>query len=227
MEFTYVKDGIDAVVIDNFYTEDQLKEIMVELKWLTKPSVLIGQDKLETAKLDGAVLALKKGVFLEQIFKNWQHSALISHGMTQTDNKEFIDGLYEYSTLFKSLKGCNSRNHLLSYYENSSYYKAHVDASFFTILNYFYTEPKQFEGGEIILHSCNSDKIATIEVKHNRAVVIASCTFHEVKEITSSLSNNLSGNGRYCNAMFISYDAEITRAINEENKNRDIQRNTK
>jgi hypothetical protein len=211
MEFNYIADGIDAVVIDNFYTEEQLKEIMVELNWLTKKSILVGEDELASARLNGELLASKKGTFLESVFKNWKHSALISHGMTQTTDKQFIDGLYAYSTLFKSLVGCNSRSHLLSYYENSNYYKPHTDGFFFTILNYFYVEPKQFEGGEVILHSCNSDKIATIEVKNNRAIVIASQTIHEVKEIKSSLDNSFSGNGRYCNAMFLFYDEQRDR----------------
>ena len=219
MEFTYIANGIDAVVVDNFYTEDQLKEIMLELKWLTKPSILVGEDKLDSAKLDGKLLASKKGIFLEYVFKDWTHSALISHGMTQTRDKEFIDGLYKYSTLFKSLVGCNSRSHLLSYYENSNYYKPHTDGFFFTILNYFYIEPKQFEGGEIILHSCNSDKIATIELLHNRAIVIASQTLHEVKEIKSSFKDTLSGNGRYCNAMFLTYDMEIDREKANKHRN--------
>ena len=46
MEFQYIADGIDAVVIDNFYTEEQLKQIMLELKWLTKPSILIKENQL-------------------------------------------------------------------------------------------------------------------------------------------------------------------------------------
>lgn len=213
MEFTYVADGIDAVVIDNFYTEDQIKEIMIELKWLTKPSILVGEDRLQAARLNGELLTSKKGIFLEDVFEDWKHSALISHGMKQTKDKQFIEGLYKYSTMFKSLVGCNSRSHLLSYYENSNYYKPHTDGFFFTILNYFYNEPKQFEGGEVVLHSCNSDKFATVEVLHNRAIVIASQTVHEVKQIKSSLNNSFSGNGRYCNAIFLSYNIENDREI--------------
>jgi len=218
MKFTYIADGIDAVIIDNFYTDQQLKEIMLELKWLTKPCIMVGENELESARLNGELLASKKGIFLEHVFQNWKHSALISHGITQTKDKEFIDGLYKYNTLFKSLIGCNSRSHLLSYYENSNYYKPHTDGFFYTILNYFYIEPKQFEGGEIILHSCNSDKIASIEVLHNRAVVIASQTMHEVRPIKSSLDNSFSGNGRYCNAMFLSYDMQRDRDSQKHQK---------
>jgi hypothetical protein len=204
MEFKYIEDGIDAVVIDNFYTEEQLKEIMIELKWLTKPSVMQDETKLKAAETNGEILTSKNGVFLEDVFKNWQHSALISHGMKQTGITEFRNKLLEFNTMFKSLFDCNSRCHLVSYYENSNYYKPHKDAFFYTILNYFFVEPKQFDGGELILYSCNSNKEATIEPKHNRTVVIQSSTMHQAKEIKSKINQKLSGHGRYCNAMFLS-----------------------
>jgi predicted 2-oxoglutarate/Fe(II)-dependent dioxygenase YbiX len=205
MEFTYVADGIDAVIIDNFYTEEQLKEIMIELKWLTKTSIMADESKLKPAEDEhGEILTSKNGIFLEEVFKNWQHSALISHGMKQMVQEEFKSKLLEYNTMFKSVFECNTRCHLVSYYENSQYYKPHRDAFFFTILNYFFTEPKQFEGGELVLYSCNSDKEATIEPKHNRTVVILSSTTHQAKEIKSKLDQKLSGHGRYCNAIFLS-----------------------
>jgi hypothetical protein len=205
MEFNFIADGIDAVVIDNFYTEDQLNEIMLELKWMTKPSVMRGEDNLAAAHDDnGNILTSKSGVFLEEVFNNWKHSALISHGMKQTNSKEFKNKLLEFNTMFKSLFECNNRSHLLSYYENSQYYKPHKDSVFFTVLNYFFTEPKQFDGGEIVLYSCNSKKEATIEPKHNRTVVILSSTMHEVKQIKSKIDQKLSGHGRYCNAIFLS-----------------------
>jgi len=63
MEFTYIADGIDAVVIDNFYTEEQLKEIMIELKWLTKNSILKDERHLESAELSGKLQTHKHGIF--------------------------------------------------------------------------------------------------------------------------------------------------------------------
>jgi hypothetical protein len=204
MEFNYIADGIDAVVIDNFYTEEQLKEIMLELKWLTKKSILVKEHRLNSAATQaGEIITSKTGVFLDNVFKEWQHSALIKHGMTQTTSKNFIYNLLEFNTLFRSVTTCDSRSHLLSYYENSDYYAPHIDKCVFTILNYFFVEPKQFEGGEVILYSCNSDKKATIDLKNNRTVIIASNTVHEVKPIKSNLQNNLSGYGRYCNAIFL------------------------
>ena len=205
MEFNYISDGIDAVVIDNFYTEEQLKEIMIELKWLTKPTVLTSGYGLSSATDEdtGEFITSKHGVFLDGIFKNYRHSAIILHGITQMQIESFRSKLLECNSLFKSFLNCDSRSHLLSYYENSDYYKPHTDACFFTVLSYFYTEPKLFEGGELVLSSCNSNKQATIEVKNNRVLIIASSTVHEVLEIKSKLNNTLSGHGRYCVATFL------------------------
>lgn len=204
MEFNYIADGIDAVVIDNFYTEEQLNEIMIELKWLTKPAIMKSEEHLESAKTDDKVITSKRGIFLEHVFNNWRYSAIISHGFTQMATSEFRSKLLEFNTLFKSVATCNARTHLVSYYENSDYYKPHTDNVFFTMLNYFHTEPKKFTGGEMVLYSCNSDKSATVEVKNNRVILIASATMHEVKEIKSEMTHAFTGDGRYCSATFLS-----------------------
>jgi hypothetical protein len=207
MEFTYVGDGIDAVVIDNFYNEEQLKEIMSELAWLTKPAIMQPPEMLSSA-IDPVkgVLTSKNGIFLEEVFANWKHSALIKHAFDGFKREDVIDKLVSYNGLFKILQVCNSRTHLVSYYQNADYYKSHTDKTVFTILNWFHTTPKKFTGGDVVLHSYKEQKLATVEVKHNRVVVIAGCTPHEVQEINSHLSDPLSGEGRYCNAIFLYVD---------------------
>jgi hypothetical protein len=204
MDFQYIDEGINAVVIDNFFTEEQLKEIHTELKWLTKESVLVSESSLSTAENEYGALASKSGIFLESVFLNWRHSALISSSVHQMNSKEFHDGLISHNQLYKTLFYCNHRSHLLSYYQNADYYGAHVDASFYTLLSYFHTQPKKFKGGEIILHSYNSEKKATIEVVDNRVVLITSNTWHEVSKLESEQDMpKYSGDGRYCNSIFL------------------------
>ena len=202
MEYNFIDDGINAVVIDNFYTEDQLKDIMLELKFLTRKEILVGEEKLNTAENEHGALASKSGVFLETVFANWKYSTLISHALTQMSREDFKYELIKYNPLYKILFWCNNRDHLLSYYENSQYYKSHTDSCTFTILNYFHTEPKKFDGGEVILHSFTGDKKATVEIKNNRTIVMTGGTYHEVNEIKSSCEK-YDGDGRYCNAIFM------------------------
>jgi predicted 2-oxoglutarate/Fe(II)-dependent dioxygenase YbiX len=102
------------------------------------------------------------------------------------------------------LYSCNTRTHLLSYYEENGYYNAHIDSSVFTILNWFNTEPKNFTGGDNILFSSNSSKQAEVEFRNNRVVIIPGCCFHEVKDIKmNNKESPYSGNGRYCNSIFM------------------------
>lgn len=204
MEFNYIAEGIDAVVIDNFYTEDQLSEIRSELKFLTKPSIMSeDRDKLEAGvDIDGNFVTTKAGVWVDHIFRDWNHSALISHPMTNFAKQEVQDKIISYNSLYSLLYHCNVRNHLLSYYENAGYYSKHVDAAVFTVLSYFYNEPKQFSGGDITLHNRDNTKKANVEIKNNRVIIIPSCTMHEVEKIEMT-SKKLSGEGRYCCAIFL------------------------
>jgi predicted 2-oxoglutarate/Fe(II)-dependent dioxygenase YbiX len=204
MEFNYIADGIDAIVIDNFYTEEQLSEIRSELKFLTKPSIMSeDKDDLEAAvDLDGNYITTKSGVWVDRIFNDWKQSALISYPMTNFAKQEVQDKIISCNSLYSLLYHCNVRNHLLSYYENAGYYSKHIDAAVFTVLSYFYTEPKQFSGGDITLHNRDNTKKAKVEIKNNRVIIIPSCTLHEVDQIQMT-SKKLSGDGRYCCAIFL------------------------
>lgn len=204
MEWNYIAEGIDALVIDNFYSKEQLADINKELQWLTKPSIMGDQSTLSPATVLGVVQTSKSGIFLEEVMVNWKHSSLISSLITNMAEKDFQEKMFSYNSLYKMIYGCNYRTHLLSYYENADYYKPHTDAAVFTILSYFNKEPKKFTGGEIVLSSAFGDKNATIEVNNNRVIIIASCTSHSVNPIISDMSNSLSGDGRYCCATFLS-----------------------
>ena len=203
MEFNYIADGIDALVIDNFYTEEELNEIFKELSWVTKPSIFVDERGLSTAEMGETIIASKKGIFLDGIISYWRYSALMKYPLLKMNESSFKETLLSKNSLFKLFYGCNKRTHLLSYYENNDYYGSHIDATVCTILNWFYKEPKQFTGGEIILRSETTNKIAEIECKNNRVVLMAGNTPHEVKPIISNLNDSYSGYGRYCNAIFL------------------------
>lgn len=204
MEFSYIADGIDAIIIDNFYSEEQLNDIYNELVFLTKPSIMVeDKDKLQSAiDFDGKFITSKSGVWVDEVFRDWRHSSLISYPIENFSKKETVDKIMSYNSLYKIFYQCNSRGHLLSYYENTGYYSKHKDIAIFTVLNYFYREPKQFSGGDITLYSNTEDKKATIECRNNRVVIIPSCTLHEVSTIEMN-SKKLSGLGRYCSSIFL------------------------
>lgn len=215
MEFNFIEDGIDAIVIDNFYNEQQLSEIMDELKFLTKPSIFCEPKKLAAATDDNNnVITSKRGVWVDTVI-NWNHSSLIKYPWDNLCIPEVKEKIIGFNSMYRIMYACDWRSNLLSYYENSDYYDVHHDDAIFTVLNYFHTTPKKFTGGEIKLYSSTSNKIATVEVKQNRVVIIPSVTKHEVLEIKSDLKNTFSGDGRYCNSIFL--QKQILKAPNDSN----------
>ena len=198
MEFNFIADGIDAVIIDNFYSESQLKEIYTQLSSMTNSSIMYAdKDKLEAAvDLEGNFVTTKYGVWF-----NDPALPLIKYSVENFSKKSIQHKLIEFNSMYRMLFYMNRRSHLLSYYENAGYYSKHVDASVFTILNYFHQEPKNFTGGDIVLHSHDMSKKAMIETKNNRVVIIPSCTLHEVTPIQMT-SKRLDGSGRYCCSIF-------------------------
>ena len=223
MKFTYIEDGIDCVIVDDFYTKKQLKDITLELDAITRPEIFkVNQEQLDSYVDDnGNKMSSRSGIFLEQLFSDWRHSAIMSHGVTQTSTQEFQSKLLEFNTMFRGLFSCNARTHLVSYYENSDYYKPHVDVCSFTLMSYFHTTPKQYTGGELVLQSCNSNKEVELEPENNQAVLILSNTMHEVRPIISDLENTFSGHGRYCVASFLSLiDNYITDELGLEKINK-------
>jgi predicted 2-oxoglutarate/Fe(II)-dependent dioxygenase YbiX len=202
MEFNYIDHGIDAIVIDNFYSESQLTEIFNELDKLTRDHKLIAdKDKLEAAvDIDGNFVTTKYGAWVNDI-----NSAIVKYPIENFTKREVFDKIVGFNSMYRILFHMNRRSHLASYYENAGYYSKHVDASAFTILSYFHTEPKQFKGGDIVLHSNVFDKKVTIETRNNRVVILPSCTVHEVTPIEMT-SKILDGTGRYCCSIFASVE---------------------
>jgi len=218
--FNYLDDGINAVIIDNFYTEFQLNEIMKELLWITKPSILLTQENLgaATSNLTGEYQANKQGVWLEDVFVNWRHSALMRYCFENFQDDFIKNKLLSYNPLMKLMYSCNRRSHLLSYYENAGFYKPHIDSSVFTLLNYFNTEPKKYEGGDLNLYSFDDRLKRSVSCKTNRVVIITGNTKHEVTDIIAK-EKDIFTNGRYCNAVFLNIisDDDLARMKNNGN----------
>jgi predicted 2-oxoglutarate/Fe(II)-dependent dioxygenase YbiX len=198
MQFTYVADGIDAVIIDNFYTEEQLGKIHQQLHSLTNEQNMVSdKDKLEAAvDEDGNFITTKYGVWITDV-----ESPIVKFSIQNFSDVRVIEKLIQFNSMYKILLYLNRRSYLISYYENAGYYSKHVDSSVFTTLNYFNKEPKQFKGGDIILHSNYSNKKATVETRNNRVIIIPSCTIHEVTQVEMT-SHKLDGTGRYCCSIF-------------------------
>lgn len=199
MEWNYVDEGINAIIIDGFYSKDQLTQIWNYLDSVTNDKYMTAdKDALEAAiDLQGNYITTKYGLWIDDVTAPLVKCAFENFSKPETQSKAI-----QYNPLFRILFHMNRRFNLLSYYENSGYYSKHKDSGAFTILNYFHREPKQFSGGHIVLHSYDFSKKVTVEPRNNRVVIIPGCTVHEVTPIEMT-SKILSGNGRYCYSIFL------------------------
>jgi Rps23 Pro-64 3,4-dihydroxylase Tpa1-like proline 4-hydroxylase len=182
--------------IKNYYTEKENELIWEELKFLTHKS------KLEPPQKTGQnnpIMKKNEGVFLDNVYTDRHYSNILN-----INRKTFSSCIMkEYSNLHflhEIVNNINSDTTLLSYYENKGYYKPHSDKACITALTWFYKEPKQFTGGDLIFSSFNEK----IEIENNMFIMFPSIIKHEVTDIVMDKSlSDFSGNGRYCISQFM------------------------
>lgn len=189
-------------VIDNFYSEEELELLWKEMEYLTSPNRMVKSGiylGTSQAPLSATTLSDGYGIFLEDIFKENTYSDIL----TITDkifNQALLDSIAELNPLFRDVSDLNTSGTKLRYYEDTEEYKSHVDQSRYTMISYFYKEPKAFTGGD--LHFKNFDY--TIEIKPNRVIFFKSCLFHaSTKVVTNEFSKPFSGNGKYSISKFL------------------------
>lgn len=199
MDFTFVHEGVNLVVVDNFYSESELASVFSECMYVL-PQL---REELETSSaldLDGNPLKKNHGGFIAD-----KNSKMVNLMKEKIFSQEFKDQLINANSLYRILFSCKRINTLLSYYTNGDYYDAHPDDAIFTAIFYTYKEPKRFTGGEINLYSYNG-KVVTVEPINNRLILFPSVTMHSVNDVV--LENDSGGDGRFAISQFIEYERQ-------------------
>ena len=144
IETAYVL-GLPVVVIDDYYDDQAVEKIWREIEFYSS------QDNLKTPEhtggatsisSDGSIEFLKqnKGIYLDQIYLDRKISCILTENR-KTFSQPIIQQLVDIHVIFRYLQNVNKDCTLLSYYENSDYYKPHTDCSVITILSWFYKKP--------------------------------------------------------------------------------------
>jgi Rps23 Pro-64 3,4-dihydroxylase Tpa1-like proline 4-hydroxylase len=187
---------VNLVCIDNFYTAQELRDIKQELAFLTKNNKLKYPDQTGSS-LDefGEPNKHNRGLWLDAVYADRSVSDILRHTrkIFQVD-----PSLEEYLSI---IANCNSDTTLVSYYENSDYYKAHSDYAALTVLTYIYEEPKAFTGGDLYLPNHDT----TLECVSNRVYFLPSYIQHEVTQVCMPQESLDKGLGRYCITQFLHY----------------------
>jgi hypothetical protein len=200
MHISQIKKGVDVLIVDEMYTQDELNAMTIEMSFLTSPYRLFGPNKTGTA-IDKNGVAKKKnvGVYLDDFYGDRESS-----DMLRINRKLFlpqiVDAFAAIHPSYGLIKNSNSDKTLISYYEESDHYKPHTDVSVFSAVTWFFQEPRLFTGGDFVF----TEHKLKVEVKNNRMVLFPGSYLHEVLPI--KMTNDctpLSGQGRYSMTQFL------------------------
>jgi len=188
------------ITIENLWTKKERKEMFDEMVHFESKGLFLDPEDTATAKhgVTGESLKKNKAKFFDNIYSEREYSSVLSHNKKLFDI--FEDKEIDKSWYYKNLEFSEYRT-LISYYEDTDYYKSHRDDVLITALSYFFVEPKKFKGGEIIFTDFN----LRFEVTNNTTIVFPSHIMHEVSEISLDEKDKGKGLGRFCMNQFVSW----------------------
>lgn len=198
MDFDTTEKPFPYLMIRNFYTEEELRLMWLELDFWAS------MNKLLPPKETGQIIDGKKrnkGVFLDSAYSNRDFSNILAVNR-RVYSKEVIEAYSDLHFTYKTVTMCNKDTTLLSYYEDSDYYHGHSDFAVATSLTWLYREPKSFTGGDLVFPDYNH----TIHIENNMMVMFPSVVVHEVPKIQLVEGTEVGkGMGRFCISSFASF----------------------
>jgi hypothetical protein len=192
-----IKAPVGIFYVDNMYSEAELEDIMYELRFLVKNNKMLPPEETGSAKLHDGMLKQNRALYIDKLYDDRRISDIL-----RINRKLFDLNIDTFDPAFKMLHKSTRDTTLVSYYENSDYYKGHIDHATLTALTYFYEEPKRFTGGSLYLNEHD----ITLECVHNRTYLIPSLVEHEAKEIHMEEKYLGKGLGRFCMGQFLTFN---------------------
>lgn len=190
------------VVVDNWYTKNELKLLWKELDFFTQKNILErSENSIYVARPDGKnAVGHNYRIYLDQYFteKGRAFDCIGNFLFYKIQNDTFFNLLVNCSQQFRTFRGTNSNSNFVSYYENKDKYDFHNDTMMFSMLIWVYKTPKKFKGGDLFFE--NNKKV---ECKNNRMIIFPSYLRHKVDEINMKVSKK--NNGRYTITHFFTY----------------------
>ena len=188
---------LEYVVIEDFYTEDELVLIWRELEFLAPK--LLGPSETRSAHEDGVYLKHNTGIFLDNVYLNRDVSDILKINR-KLWSEEVLNYLETISPWWRLLRATNKDTTLLNYYNNNQYYKPHVDTAVISASSVLCKNENNFTGGEFVFPEYN----ITIPCKSNSIIIFPSVVQHGVTPI-EVLDQSKESTGRYSIAQFCTF----------------------
>jgi hypothetical protein len=173
MDIKAYKTPFEYIVVDNFYTEQELLVIKTEVNALM-PFIFDGSKEAGSA----AGKKTGHGIFLDDYYgENRNLSAVLNINRKIFDQNIIAAGL-QVTAFFGHLKHCTDDATLLNVYKELEKYDAHTDTCVLTGVTNI---NKNYEGGNLFFPDYN----LVVEAFENRLTIFPSCVNHAVEPVTS------------------------------------------
>lgn len=190
------KSGMPYVVIDNFFHQTEVDQMLNELDFIRDS--FVGPDQTGGALNDEGEYIKKNMGLMHHDFYARPDLSSIYRNTRQYFDDSFLDPLKEQAWFLRYItKNLNAYDAIqMLYYEDADKYDSHIDAATITFLCWLHRKPKSFDGGDLILEGESK-----VECKNNRVLVFPSIAWHQVTPL--SMTEKKHGYGRYCISNFI------------------------
>ena len=185
-------DGVQYVVVEDYFEEEQVQRMLTELSLI--------QHKSEFQLPKGMEKSYKKNtsIPLEDVWVDRDCSPVLTNMDSIYQDKTLITQIKDTGYIYNGWYNTNTDRTFVTFSKKGDHYKPHMDIAQFTLMYYLWEEPKPFEGGDIILSTTKQkdDWSVKISIKRNMLVVFPSPVYHEVTPLTE-------GEGRMAVIRFI------------------------
>ena len=206
-------DRYPYVVIDNWYTKSEEKAVWKELEFYNSlPSQIIDRaENTAVAKNQGKALGKSYRWYLDFLYtQDGRYQSAILNCLYKATSPELLLSTKDFDPYHNMIKSSTDIASLISYYENNDYYDEHFDTYNWTLLIWYFKQPKKFEGGNFTLTGPNDE----IECKHNRAILFPCSYNHKITPVTMNNDND-EKNGRYTITHFYYHDRNNNKQFGE------------
>tara|TARA_R100001594_G_C4007147_1_gene256108 strand:- start:173 stop:751 length:579 start_codon:yes stop_codon:yes gene_type:complete len=177
MKFHHLKDPFYHTIIENYFEDDELNKIILEIEGLDTSNMKTDTHHAELYERDRSEAYYIDGIYRE----NREESNIIKY----TRNIFGIDWRksFKNNPFLKFIPFSNYDIVYLQKYISGSSYSEHYDNSLLTCV--YTIHAQEFEGGQLSF----PDYRYVPDVKHNSCIIFPGCEKHEVKEVRSRNSN--------------------------------------
>lgn len=175
MKITKHIHPLEYLVVENMYTEEELRLIQREIHFLLPK---LKPPTIHTSAINerNEVIKQNKALFLDSVYADRSISDILTVNR-KTFCDEILDAMKSLHPAFYAVQECNGDTTLLNYYGESNHYKPHRDTSQFTFLTFFIPDNKEYTGGDLILEG------QIIQQKNNMMIGFIGAYEHEVTPI--------------------------------------------